>query len=83
MVRFGSFDDHVLFTMQFMQMCDDFAVFIKEDECPSCNLQTRSNAICLNDECNWMLFVSTGKLHPATLPWIEEIKNRVQRGSID
>lgn len=83
MVRPGSFDDHVLFTMQFMQMCDDFAAFIKEDECPSCNLQTRSNAICLNDECNWMLFVRPGKLHPATLPWIEEIKNRVQRGSID
>lgn len=72
-----SMDDHILFTMQFLQMCDDFKAIIKEDECPACGLQTRSNALCLNEECDWMLFVEMGKLHPATVPWIESLKERL------
>ena len=74
----ASIGDHVIFTMQFLQMCDDFAGVIKEDECPACNLQTRSNTICLNEECDWMLFVRPNKLHPATIPWINSLKERLK-----
>ena len=73
----NTWNNHVLFTMQFLQMCDDFAAIIREDECPACSLQTRSNAICLNEECDWMLFIAPGKLHPATVPWIDSLKDRL------
>jgi hypothetical protein len=74
---FRTADDHLLFAMQFMRMLEDFQAIIKEDECPACSLQTRSNLICLNDECDWMLFPEMGQLHPATIPWIESLKERL------
>ena len=73
-----SLDDHLLFAMQFMRMLDDFKAIIREDECPACGLQTRSNLICLNDECDWMLFIDMGQLHPATIPWMNSLKERLK-----
>jgi len=73
----ASLISHILFTMQFLQMCEDFKDLV-EDECPACQLKTRSEAICLNDHCDWMLFVSPDELHPATLPWMERISERVK-----
>ena len=68
----GSWEDHVLFTMQFMQMMEDFQTI--EDECPACGHGSRSNAICLREECDFMLFVDMGKLHPSVIPWMENKK---------
>ena len=70
--------DHILFTIEFLTMCDDFKDIMNGDECPACLQDSRSNAICLRDECDWMLFVAPGKLHPATVPWIQELKKRLK-----
>ena len=73
----GSLGDHIVFTAQFLQMCEDFKDVV-ENECPACQLKTRSDAICLNDHCDWMLFIAPNKLHPATLPWIERVAERIK-----
>jgi hypothetical protein len=78
MSDFRTAADHVLFSMQFMQMLEDFEAIIRENECPACTLQTREDLICLNDECDWMLFPRMGELHPATIPWIESLKERLR-----
>jgi len=64
------FEDHVLFTMQFMQMMEDFQTI--ENECPACGEGSRSNALCLRDECDFMLFIEPGKIHPAFFSWIAD-----------
>jgi hypothetical protein len=65
-------EDHILFTMQFLQMMDDFQTV--EDECPACGHSSRSNAICLRDECDFMLFTEPGKIHPSVIPWVNARK---------
>lgn len=77
-MRFNTMHDHILFTMQFLQMCEDFADILNGDECPACGQDSRSNAICLREECDWMLFIEMGKLHPATVPWIDSLKGRLK-----
>ena len=74
----ASFGDHVVFTMQFLQMCDDFKEIMNGDECPKCLQDSRSNAICLREECDWMLFVEPNKLHPATIPWMQSLQERLK-----
>jgi len=71
----NSMEDHVLFTMQFMQMMEDFQTV--EDECPACGHSSRSNAICLREECDFMLFVDMGKLHPSVILWMENKKKEL------
>jgi hypothetical protein len=68
-------EDHILFTMQFMQMMEDFQTI--EDECPACGHGSRSNAICLREECDFMLFIEMGRLHPSVIPWMENKKTEV------
>jgi len=73
----ASYGDHVIFTMQFLQMCEDFQAIIRENECPACTLQTRIDTVCQNEECDWMLFVAPNKLHPATIPWVNSLQERL------
>jgi hypothetical protein len=68
----GSLEDHFLFTMQFIQMMEDFQTV--DDECPACGHSSRSNTICLRDECDFMLFIDMGKLHPSVIPWVNARK---------
>jgi len=72
-----SLEDHVLFTMQWLQMMEDFQIL--EDECPACGRATRSNTICLREECDFMLFVQPGRLHPSVISWVMKMQRMLGR----
>ena len=74
----NSFGDHVLFTMQFQQMREDFQDILMVDECPACGQSSAPDTICLREACDWMLFIEPGKLHPATVPWIQSLQERIR-----
>jgi len=59
----------VLFGMEFMQMMVDFAT---EFHCPACRKETRSNLICLNDDCDFMLYPDPETIHPAFFNFVAE-----------
>ena len=61
----------ILFGMEFMQMMEDFAT---EFHCPACRKETRSNLICLNDDCDFMLYPDPDTIHPAFFKFVEEKK---------
>ena len=69
--------NHVLFVMQYQQMREDFADYFMIDECPACGFASAPDTICLRDACDWMIFIAPGKLHPATIPWIQSLQKRV------
>lgn len=46
---------HILMTMRGMAV-------LKDDECPLCQSLTRSNAICINPSCDWMMWPEPGWL---------------------
>lgn len=60
---------HIVFAAEFMQMMEDF---FTESHCPACRKESRSNLICLNDDCDFMLFPAPGKIHPAFFKIVEE-----------
>jgi len=68
----NSMMQHIIFTMEFLQMMDDFQTI--EDECPACGYASRSNAICLREECDFMLFINLNQIHPSVFPWMEARK---------
>lgn len=78
MPGFNTLTDHIMFTIEFLTMCDDFKDIMNGDECPGCLQDSRSNAICLREECDWMLFSEPGKLHPATIPWMKSLQERLK-----
>ena len=58
----------ILFGMQFMQMMYDFSG--SDTLCPACEHESRSDLICLRDECDFMLYIEYGdKIHPAFYSW--------------
>jgi len=59
----------ILFGMQFMQMMEDFAT---QFYCPACRKETRSNLICLDDDCDFMLYPDPETIHPAFFEFIAE-----------
>jgi len=69
--------DHVLFVMQFQQMREDFQDILQIDECPACGRSSAPEVVCLAPDCDWMLFVRPGKMHPATVPWIQSLQERL------
>jgi hypothetical protein len=74
----NSLADHVLFVMQFQQMREDFAnVMFVSDECPACGKGSAPDTICLAGDCDWMLFTAPGKFHPATIPWLQSLQERI------
>jgi hypothetical protein len=69
--------DHMLFSLQFMQMMEDFQSI--DDECPACGNNSRSNLICLRDDCDFMLFVAPGELHPSFFTWVKKKKEEIKK----
>ena len=61
----------ILFGIEFMQMMEDFTGV--DDLCPACEQNSRSNLICLRDECDFVLFVELGDaIHPAFYTWTQK-----------
>lgn len=69
--------DHILFTMEFQQMREDFQDILEIDECPACGRSSAPDIVCLANDCDWMLFPAPGRLHPATIPWLTALKERL------
>jgi hypothetical protein len=60
----------ILFGIQFMQMMEDFAT---AEHCPACRHESRSNLICLREECDFVLFINLGdNIHPAFFEFVAE-----------
>jgi len=70
-------EDHLLFGLQFMQAMEDFQSI--ENECPACGHGSRSNLICLRDECDFLLFIAPGKIHKSVIPWMVNKGKELQR----
>ena len=69
----------ILFGMEFMRMMEDFST---AEHCPACRKESRSNLICLDDECDFVLFINLGdNIHPAFFTFCEEIKNKLESGN--
>ncbi len=66
----------ILFGIEFMQMMDDFAT---EHYCPACRKETRVNLICVNDDCDFILFPDLGTIHPAFFTFVEEKKKELRK----
>ena len=67
----------ILFGIEFMQMMKDFYT---DTHCPACRKETRSNLICLDDDCDFMLFIDYGeKIHPAFYAIVEEKKKELSK----
>ncbi len=67
----------ILFGMEFMQMMEDFAT---ETYCPACHQESRSNLICLRDECDFMLFIDFGdSIHPAFFEFVASKSKQLKR----
>jgi hypothetical protein len=60
----------ILFGIEFMQMMEDFAT---PKHCPSCRKETREALICLDDNCDFVLFINYGEnIHPAFFTFVAE-----------
>jgi hypothetical protein len=67
----------ILFGMEFMQMMEDFAT---KTYCPACHHESRSNLICLRDECDFVLFTDLGTaIHPAFFEFVASKKENFER----
>jgi len=67
----------ILFGMEFMQMMEDFAT---ETHCPACRKESRSNLICLDDDCDFVLFINYGdNIHPAFFSFVAEKTKEVSK----
>ena len=60
----------ILFGMEFMQMMEDFST---PTHCPACRKETREGLICLDDDCDFVLFINYGdNLHPSFFTFVAE-----------
>ena len=67
----------IMFGVEFMTMMEDFAT---AEHCPACRKETRSNLICLNPNCDFVLFINLGdNIHPAFFTFVEDMKNKILR----
>tara|TARA_Y100001937_G_C6956718_1_gene257082 strand:- start:258 stop:485 length:228 start_codon:yes stop_codon:yes gene_type:complete len=67
----------ILFGIEFMQMMEDFYT---DTLCPACRHESRSNLICLRDECDFVLFTDYGEsIHPAFWNIVAETKERLSK----